>query len=205
MSSPESASVRAKIMQSAGPLFADFGYEIVSIREIAALADVHFSAINYHFGSKENLYVETLRYASSCDDVDGYIQRRQGDHEDPVPQLRELAGLFLKDYMTNPETTWSIRLVAREILKPSPFADVLHEIWTPWLDHVSQLTGRLAGTDPASAEARFRSAVFFMILDSIGQNHTIIGAFLGHAKGTEWLVDQVMDLFQPKTATAGNV
>jgi AcrR family transcriptional regulator len=198
MAQLDSVSVKTKIILSAGPLFADLGFDIVSVREIAAIAGVHFSAINYHFGTKENLYIESLRYAATLGDVDGFIQRPEAPGDDPVLQLRGIAELCLKDYLTNPESTWAIRLVAREILKPSPFADVLIEIWTPWLDHVSQLIAKIRGWDSASDEAQFHSAMFFMILDSIGQYHKIIGATAGQPVEPDWMVDQIMDLFGPK-------
>ncbi len=47
---------KENILNAAIELFAKRGFEGVSIREIAELADVHFASIRYHFGSKEELY-----------------------------------------------------------------------------------------------------------------------------------------------------
>ncbi len=46
-----------------GELFAEYGMEGASTRAIAEKAGVNCAAINYHFGTKENLYAEALRYA----------------------------------------------------------------------------------------------------------------------------------------------
>lgn len=48
------------ILKAAIELFSKRGLEGVSIREIAALADVHFASIRYHFGDKDELYKACL-------------------------------------------------------------------------------------------------------------------------------------------------
>lgn len=45
-----------QILNAAIELFSKRGFEGVSIREIADLAEVHFASIRYHFGGKEDLY-----------------------------------------------------------------------------------------------------------------------------------------------------
>ena len=47
---------RARIAIAAEPLFARYGFDGVSVRAIAAAAEVQIGLINYHFGSKEGLY-----------------------------------------------------------------------------------------------------------------------------------------------------
>jgi len=56
-------STKEKILIHAHKLFADKGYNGVSIREISKAADVNVAAINYHFENKENLFRETV---NSC-------------------------------------------------------------------------------------------------------------------------------------------
>lgn len=52
---------KVKIIEAAGELFAQKGYEGTSVREIASLADVNLASINYHFENKQNLYYEVFR------------------------------------------------------------------------------------------------------------------------------------------------
>ncbi len=49
-------STKEQIITSAIELFSQRGFDGVSIREIATLANVHFSSIRQHFGDKEDLY-----------------------------------------------------------------------------------------------------------------------------------------------------
>ena len=60
-------STKDKILKISHKLFADKGYNGVSIREIAKACDVNIASINYHFVNKENLYVQTI--AASMDNL----------------------------------------------------------------------------------------------------------------------------------------
>lgn len=54
-------STRELILKKSHKLFADKGFNGVSIREIAKECNVNIAAINYHFNNKENLYLQTIR------------------------------------------------------------------------------------------------------------------------------------------------
>src|SRR5713226_3536796 len=49
---------RAAILNSAERLYADRGFADVTLRDIVAVADVNLAAVNYHFGSKDELIAE---------------------------------------------------------------------------------------------------------------------------------------------------
>ena len=51
---PESGSKR-KLLETAEQLFADKGFEAVSVRDITQLAKTNVAAVNYHFGSRDSL------------------------------------------------------------------------------------------------------------------------------------------------------
>ena len=52
---------RGRILDAAEALFVEHGLEATSMRMITALAGVNLAAVNYHFGSKENLIQEVFR------------------------------------------------------------------------------------------------------------------------------------------------
>jgi len=52
---------RDRILKAAEDLFADKGFKETTVRDIAGKATVNVALINYHFGSKEDLYKEILR------------------------------------------------------------------------------------------------------------------------------------------------
>ena len=55
-----SQQTRNQIIRAAEVLFARKGYAATSVREITEAAGVNIAAVNYHFGSKENLLIEIL-------------------------------------------------------------------------------------------------------------------------------------------------
>lgn len=52
----EAVDTREKILEVASHLFAKFGYDGTSIRDIASQAEVNVAAVNYHFTNKPTLY-----------------------------------------------------------------------------------------------------------------------------------------------------
>ena len=54
-------STKDRILNAAEVLFAEQGFAGTSLREVTSRADVNIAAVNYHFGSKENLINEVFR------------------------------------------------------------------------------------------------------------------------------------------------
>lgn len=54
-------STKDRILGAAEELFAQFGFTGTSLRQVTSRADVNIAAVNYHFGSKENLVNEVFR------------------------------------------------------------------------------------------------------------------------------------------------
>jgi AcrR family transcriptional regulator len=63
MSSPEfpdGKDTKRRVLDAAEQLFADQGFKATSLRQITSAAGANLAAVNYHFGSKEELMVEVL-------------------------------------------------------------------------------------------------------------------------------------------------
>ena len=54
-------STKERILGAAETLFAQHGFAGTSLRQVTSRADVNLAAVNYHFGSKENLINEVFR------------------------------------------------------------------------------------------------------------------------------------------------
>lgn len=54
-------STKERILDAAEMLFAQYGFGGTSLRQVTSQADVNIAAVNYHFGSKENLVNEVFR------------------------------------------------------------------------------------------------------------------------------------------------
>ena len=58
---PANFSTKDRILGAAEELFAQHGFAATSLRQVTGLAAVNIAAVNYHFGSKENLVNEVFR------------------------------------------------------------------------------------------------------------------------------------------------
>jgi len=59
-SDPTSADTKTRILDAAEILFMEHGFEATSLRSLTAAASVNLAAVNYHFGSKEELFQAVL-------------------------------------------------------------------------------------------------------------------------------------------------
>jgi AcrR family transcriptional regulator len=121
----DGVETRALILQVAGELFADKGFERTTSREICLAAGANMAAVNYHFGSREGLYEAVLVEAHGqlvrLDDLEAI--GRLG--EAPQDRLRAVIGLLARRAGAQ-ETPWGLRILVHEMMvAPSPHIAVL--------------------------------------------------------------------------------
>jgi len=57
------AETRARLLDAARRLFAERGFEDVTVREICREAGANLALVNYYFGDKLGLYLEVVNQA----------------------------------------------------------------------------------------------------------------------------------------------
>jgi len=64
-----SAGPKLKLVEAAERLFADRGFEAVSVRDVTVMAGLNVAAVNYHFGSRNGLVAAVMtRYVTPIND-----------------------------------------------------------------------------------------------------------------------------------------
>lgn len=118
-------STRERLIEIAGELFARVGYEAVSTRLIADKTGVKLSAIHYHFGSKENLYAEALRFAIENNGCANFASISNA-HPEFFETKKGLARLIylaisasFEDHFIGDSPWWMSQLILREVMEPS--------------------------------------------------------------------------------------
>jgi AcrR family transcriptional regulator len=121
-----------RLLGAAEELFADYGYNGVSIRDIVERAKANLGAIPYHFGSKENLFKEViLRRAvplrSERAELLTALQKRRKN-----PTVEEvLTALLEPAFRRSRENDAFRRLLGRASTDPTPeVRRLLAEIYT---------------------------------------------------------------------------
>ncbi len=116
---------KARLLEAAGEEFAARGFERAGVRTICDRAGVkNLAAISYHFGSKEQLYVEAVVEAHRC--ATQLIPESAFARGTPAEHLRRFVHTFLGDVMSmSRDDRWHNTLILREMLQPTAASDVL--------------------------------------------------------------------------------
>lgn len=105
----------ARILRAAADLFAQQGYDCVSMNAIAERAGVSKANIFHHFKSKNDLYIEVLREA--CRESREELEALDLDQGNVGECLKSYAANHLTAMLRNEQDT---RLILREILENAP-------------------------------------------------------------------------------------
>lgn len=94
---------RRRLMEAALKVFAEKGFDGAGIREIADQAKANSAMVQYHFGGKEGLYKEALRFAF---EQSGHKIQNLPAHpnlQDPQARRRAMENLrlFIRDFLEN--------------------------------------------------------------------------------------------------------
>src|ERR1700684_237692 len=86
---------RTKLLDAAGQVFAESGFQAATVREICARAGVNIALVNYHFGDKLELYTEVLRHSVGASG-NGIINKALASASPPEAAFRELIHAMLQ-------------------------------------------------------------------------------------------------------------
>jgi TetR/AcrR family transcriptional regulator, regulator of cefoperazone and chloramphenicol sensitivity len=119
------AETRRALLAAAGDVFAEAGFRDATVREICRRAGANIAAVNYHFGDKEKLYAEVLRYAHAKA-VEKYPPLL-GVATDAPPEkkLRAFVNSLLLRVFDKGPTAWHGKLMLREMIEPTVALDLL--------------------------------------------------------------------------------
>lgn len=145
---------RTKLLDAAGPIFAEKGYKSSTIREICQAAEVNIAAVNYYFGDKERLYIETVKRASQRLTMQ-FPTPRWNQDTPPEDKLRGLIRTMLTRMIGGATTPWEQRLMFREVLKPtSACRELAEEYFRPHFDLLLRVLSELLPEDVSSLKLR---------------------------------------------------
>ena len=127
---PEDAvhdETRRQLIEAAGAVFAEAGFKNATVREICRRGNANIAAVNYHFGDKETLYLEVLRYAHARA-LEKYPPLLDvGPSAPPEKKLRAFIHSLLLRIFDKGPTSWHGKLMSREMIEPTPALDSLVE------------------------------------------------------------------------------
>lgn len=118
-------STRERILNAAGEVFAEQGFEGATVRAITQRAGVNVAAINYHFRDKAELYSRVILDACAAQRIADLIKAE--GIVDPRQRLRSIIFHWLQFMLTPDRPQWKRLLLAREMANPTIALDQLVE------------------------------------------------------------------------------
>lgn len=115
-----------RLLDAAGPIFADKGFQAATVREICLAAGVNLASVNYYFGDKEALYVETIHNAHRLR-TEQVPHRIWPPETPPDEKLRDFIHTLISRMLAAEPDAWQPRLMLRELLQPTAACEALVE------------------------------------------------------------------------------
>ena len=109
----------AKIINCAGRLIAQHGFEATTSKLICSTAQVNMAAVNYHFGSRDGLYLAVLKEAHTYLMNLDLLTELENSTVSVEEKISQLIDLYINSILR--DNSWYVEVWARELLQPSSF------------------------------------------------------------------------------------
>ena len=114
---------KERILDKAEALFALKGYDAVSVREITGAASCNLAGVNYHFGNKQNLYLEVFRsrWLPRAIRIHECFRESLASNGTLTPSIvvESLAQAFIEGPLSEEERKRHHQLISGELAKPT--------------------------------------------------------------------------------------
>jgi AcrR family transcriptional regulator len=113
------SATRRQLVEVAGQVFAEKGFDRATGKEICKRAHVNAAAINYHFGGIDGLYTAVLEEAHGR--IFSYAQMAAAvaGKADGLAKLRAITEVVVRTALGPVTSSWVMRVLGREIIAPS--------------------------------------------------------------------------------------
>lgn len=149
---------KTRVLDAAGAVFAEHGFDGATIRDICARAEVNLAAVNYHFGDNERLYKAVIWHAHELAIAQVPLPNWD-DSTLPSQKLNDFIANMLQRMLVMQRLPWQSRLMMREFLQPRSACLELVEVYIrPHFQLLVSIVGQIMppGT-PQDRMWRFRT------------------------------------------------
>ena len=153
------AHTRHRILDAAGEVFAELGFQKATVRKICKRAGANLAAINYHFGEKERLYFEVLKYGHEISMQKYPLDFGLNRDLPPEERLQNYIRLFLLRMFDEGKPSWYGKLIAKEMTEPTQAFDrLVREVVRPLNKFLASIVQELVGNETEEDKIRLYCA-----------------------------------------------
>jgi AcrR family transcriptional regulator len=144
---------RSRLVEAAATIFARFGYQAATTRQICIRARANPAAVNYHFGDKLGLYKAVLK--SFIGQQQAQVEERKLAAMKPELALRSFIHAMFDSLVGPDAADQYTQVMAHEITEPTPgLAMVVDQIIGPRTRLLCGIVARLTHKPARSLETR---------------------------------------------------
>jgi AcrR family transcriptional regulator len=185
-------TTKQRLLEAAEEVFATKGYEGASVEEITRKAGANRAAISFHFGGKERLYVETVKYAHRlCHQGVPFPEWPAGTPA--VERLRGFIRTMVMRMVAEPDP-FATQVMMREMAQPTAACvEVVREYIRPMAD---VLVGILSELLPPDTPHAVRYMTGFSIVGQClfyKQNRPVAALLMGPEEFARLDAEQIAD------------
>lgn len=137
---------RSRLLEAAGEVFAECGFQAATVRGICARAGVNVALVNYYFGDKSELYGEVLRHSFGSTEQES--KALEGDRP-PAEAFRDVVHAMLRRTCRPGRPGWHFRLLVHEMAQPTPaLSRMIEDTMRPIHSRLRALIGAMLGLSP---------------------------------------------------------
>lgn len=145
---------RDRILLAAGQEFAEHGYDEATVRDICLKAGVNVAAVNYYFGDKRRLYIESVKHAHEARIRQVPLPEWPAD-KPAADRLHDFVANMLERMLGFGQPPWQVRLMMREVLHPTDACrELVEDYIRPHFALLVSILDALAGGSLAEPELR---------------------------------------------------
>lgn len=179
---------RATLIAVGARLFAQHGYSGVSVRTLAAEAEVNLATVGYHFGGKPGLYAAILqaiiderhRIFPSTDEVNERLADAGSDAVAKAAVVDWFVNQLVREILDNEDYFWPTVIVSRELAHPSEhFKRLEAEFFDPSFDALCALVRGVFPAETESEEIIITAHCFISIVIKMLEGQKLITRRLG--------------------------
>jgi AcrR family transcriptional regulator len=143
------SGTRARLLEAAGQVFAEKGFDRATGKEICERAGTNAAAVNYYFGGMEGLYAAVLWEAHGRLVPFAALASAVAGKADARAKLEAMLGLIAEALTGPASASWVLRVLGREVVAPSPAVDALRQReFLPKTRILKAVVGELMGLPP---------------------------------------------------------
>lgn len=135
---------KERLLEAAGRVFAERGFRDATVREICQQAGANVAAVNYYFGDKQRLYIESVKRAHARRQ-EAVPLPRWSDETPADERLRGFVQTLLGRILGDPHSAWQAQLMFREMQQPTAAcSELVDEYIRPHFEILQKIVAELA-------------------------------------------------------------